>query len=176
MVDPLHPGPGSLAEGTRRWFLGRGSLALASLWLAQRSSGESGSTGDPAPHHRARARRVIYVHMAGSPPPQDLLDPKPALHFVETLRATVGDFVVEGRVDGLPTDVHALELSHPDGRRAVVAWRGTEDGGTTKAALPFTSPHGAESTLLGDVTRSVPAGPLLLEVSETPVVVVWAGD
>ncbi len=61
---------------TRRTFLsqGLGGIALASL-LGREARAETGR-----PHHRPRARRVIYLHMAGSPPQHDLLDPKPALN------------------------------------------------------------------------------------------------
>ena len=67
-----------LADVTRRQFLskvgaGVGGMALASML------GEKAFAIQDAPHHAARAKRVIYLHMAGSPPHHDLLDPKPAL-------------------------------------------------------------------------------------------------
>lgn len=65
---------------TRRHFLGRlgagvGAAALAGLM------GEAGGTTTPTigAHFPARAKRVIYLHMAGSPPQMDLFDHKPAL-------------------------------------------------------------------------------------------------
>ena len=79
MRDPLELHHDRLS---RRCFLGRcgaaglGGLALETL-LAQ------GGPGDPlapkAPHHTPRARSVIYLHMAGSPPQHDTFDPKPKL-------------------------------------------------------------------------------------------------
>jgi len=78
---------------TRRHFLhqsvgGVGALALSTL-LAQ-SQGQaavSGSADDvPSPllprppHHTVRARNIIYLHMAGAPPQQDLFDYKPKLN------------------------------------------------------------------------------------------------
>lgn len=68
----------SMNEVTRRQFLSRigagiGGMALASML------GENGLALDETPHHPPRAKRVIYLHMAGSPPHHDLLDPKPKL-------------------------------------------------------------------------------------------------
>jgi hypothetical protein len=68
----------SMNEVTRRQFLSRigagiGGMALASML------GENGLALDETPHHAPRAKRVIYLHMAGSPPHHDLLDPKPKL-------------------------------------------------------------------------------------------------
>lgn len=71
---------------TRRHFLGRGSLGIGAaalaLLLGERVSAEPGA--DPMrarpPHVPGRARRVIYMHMAGSPPQQDLFDYKPRLN------------------------------------------------------------------------------------------------
>lgn len=67
---------------TRRQFLGWcnagiGAMALNSL-LAPIASAEDGLTG--LPHFAPTAKRVIYLHMAGSPPQQDLLDYKPVLN------------------------------------------------------------------------------------------------
>lgn len=38
------------------------------------------ASGERKPHFRPRAKHVIYMHMAGSPPQQDLFDHKPALN------------------------------------------------------------------------------------------------
>ena len=77
---------------TRRTFLGQmgsgiGGMALA--WAAAQDGfaggfGDSPTSGAAAldlsrPHFAPRAKRVIYLHMAGSPPHHDLLDPKPKL-------------------------------------------------------------------------------------------------
>ncbi|MCA9156374.1 MAG: DUF1501 domain-containing protein [Planctomycetales bacterium] len=70
---------------TRRHFLktcatGLGVMALASLFgFTPDSSG--GGLGDPTgkPHFLPRAKRVIYLHMTGSPPNLDLYDYKPEL-------------------------------------------------------------------------------------------------
>jgi len=73
---------------TRRHFFGQlrngiGLMALSSLMPA--ASGQVVGSAPPGfspriPHAAPRARRVIYIHLAGSPPQQDLLDPKPRLN------------------------------------------------------------------------------------------------
>ena len=80
-----------LEATTRRAFLGRlGTAGVGALGLAMAAS-ESGASllGDPGsmadgfdlrrPHFAPRAKRIVYLHMAGSPPHHDLLDPKPVL-------------------------------------------------------------------------------------------------
>jgi len=73
---------------TRRHFLGQtgfgiGSLALASLLGKDASAGEDRWRDNPLaqrePHFRPTAKRVIYLHMAGSPPVLDMFDYKPEL-------------------------------------------------------------------------------------------------
>ena len=70
---------------TRRHFFqmcggGLGSIALSSLLNEDTFAGEAGVMDDPLlpkpPHFAPRAKRVIYLHMAGSPPQQDLFDYK----------------------------------------------------------------------------------------------------
>jgi len=80
-----------LVNLTRRQFLGNcgiglGAIAFSSLLHpgALGTALPSLTDNDPlaprAPHFPARAKRVIWLHMAGSPPQQDLLDHKPALN------------------------------------------------------------------------------------------------
>jgi Protein of unknown function (DUF1501) len=77
---------------TRRQFLktsgtGLGAIALGSLTQGNEASSaalpmarSSDNPNEPRPpHFRARAKRVIYLHMSGGPPQQDLLDFKPEL-------------------------------------------------------------------------------------------------
>lgn len=80
---------------TRRHFFGQckvgiGALALSTMLAeeeaaraaaARRESPVAGGLpGLPGlPHHRPRARSVIYLHMSGSPPQQELFDYKPTL-------------------------------------------------------------------------------------------------
>jgi len=68
-----------LSAVTRRAFLGRatqgvGALALASLAARGAETGVLGAT-----HHKARAKRVIWLSMAGGPSHLETFDPKPKL-------------------------------------------------------------------------------------------------
>ena len=74
---------------TRRWFfrqcgVGLGSIALGSLLGADKAFGASSpKISNPlaprAPHFKPKAKRVIYLFMAGAPSQLDLFDYKPAL-------------------------------------------------------------------------------------------------
>src|ERR1700687_3037836 len=79
---------------TRRHFLanmstGVGGLALASL-LDDRALGDSSSSdaqrsaaaplAPKRPQLTAKAKSVIYLHMSGAPPQQDMFDYKPKLN------------------------------------------------------------------------------------------------
>ena len=73
------------ADLTRRAFLGRsaggiGSVALASLLNDQLQAGQ-GSL--PHFHHAPKAKRVIFLFMAGGPSHIDLFDPKPKLNELD---------------------------------------------------------------------------------------------
>jgi hypothetical protein len=71
---------------TRRQFfrdcgLGVGSLALAALLDDRLFAAPAGDPLAPkAPHFRAKAKHVIYLHMAGAPSTLDLFDYKPKLN------------------------------------------------------------------------------------------------
>ena len=77
----------SLIASTRRTFLTRSGLGVGGIALSMLSQGSSpqshGGEGRPlgpkAPPNRARATRVIYIHLAGSPSQLELFDYKPAL-------------------------------------------------------------------------------------------------
>src|SRR3989440_984190 len=77
---------------TRCWFfrqcgVGLGSIAVASLLDAEKAFGASKSVpaaaanplGPKEPHFKPKAKRVIYIFMAGGPSQLDLFDYKPAL-------------------------------------------------------------------------------------------------
>jgi hypothetical protein len=81
-----------LQQYTRRHFLGRsalglGGLALGSLWSGGLGPGQAQAAALTAanplaaqqPHFTGRARRMIYLHLTGSPPHLDLFDYKPEL-------------------------------------------------------------------------------------------------
>ncbi|HMJ88700.1 MAG TPA: DUF1501 domain-containing protein [Candidatus Acidoferrum sp.] len=77
----------SLLASTRRQFLGRtafgiGGLALASLLNDNAFALEgapANSMAPKTPHFAPKAKRAIYIHMAGSPSQLELFDPKPKL-------------------------------------------------------------------------------------------------
>jgi Protein of unknown function (DUF1501) len=73
---------------TRRQFLkdshaGLGALALASLLGRDGKADAVRTDANPLaprpPHFAAKAKHVIYLHMSGAPPQQDLFDEKPKL-------------------------------------------------------------------------------------------------
>lgn len=70
---------------TRRWFLqrcgvGMAGLALNSLFLRDGfAAGSTNPLAPRAPHFTPRAKRVVYIFMAGAPSHLDLLDYKPEL-------------------------------------------------------------------------------------------------
>ena len=53
-----------------------GGTAGGNVWAQPRSLDDAPG----GPHHPPRAKRIIYLHMAGSPPQQDLFDYKPELN------------------------------------------------------------------------------------------------
>ena len=83
----MHPYIASLQHTTRRHFLrdsatGLGAIALSTL-IAPRGSAAPISSANPLavriPHFAPKAKRVIYLHLTGSPPNLDLFDYKPEL-------------------------------------------------------------------------------------------------
>jgi hypothetical protein len=77
-----------LQHQTRRHFLNNCSLGLGSLWLASQTNSALGAAlhKDPAspfapgaPHFAPKAKRIIYLHMAGAPSQLELFDHKPEL-------------------------------------------------------------------------------------------------
>ena len=80
-----------LLNRTRRHFFRDCSLGLAGLWFgSERGLAAAALAKDPAspwrastPHFRPRAKRVIYLHMAGSPSQLELFDHKPELNRLD---------------------------------------------------------------------------------------------
>ncbi|MCX7412735.1 MAG: DUF1501 domain-containing protein [Planctomycetia bacterium] len=67
---------------TRRRFFQQGSHLLGGAALASLVGGNSARAAagsSPAPHFAPKAKQVIYLHMVGGPPQQDLFDHKPDL-------------------------------------------------------------------------------------------------
>ncbi len=83
----MNPKLERLQQITRRHFLrdsatGLGAMALASLLKNDLSAAVTGAVDPLAPRHPhfpGRAKRVIYLHLTGSPPHLDLFDYKPEL-------------------------------------------------------------------------------------------------
>ncbi len=73
-VLTMTPREQQLAEITRRHFLGQCSLGLGGMALGPLTGLQEGVRLAPV------AKSVIYLHMAGSPPQQDLFDYKPKLN------------------------------------------------------------------------------------------------
>ena len=76
----------------RRHFLGGASLSLGSLALSALLSGSARAQGST--HFAPKAKRVVYLHMAGAPSSLDLFDPKPKL--VELDRQPIPESFTKG--------------------------------------------------------------------------------
>ena len=77
----IHDEPNELLKITRRTLFkqlgyGIGSIALTSM-LSELSMAQAGRQG--IPHFAPKAKRIIYLFMAGAPSQVDLFDPKPTL-------------------------------------------------------------------------------------------------
>lgn len=80
-------------QQTRRHFLEKCSIGLGGVWLASQGLGYGASAiraKDPSqpllpdmPHFAPKAKRVIYLHMAGSPSQLELFDYKPELEKLD---------------------------------------------------------------------------------------------
>ncbi len=86
MNDPLTGRPLTRRDFLCRSGVGMASLGLAGLMASQgRASGAPAHSGDvsplapKAPHFKPRAKRVIHLFMNGGPSHVDTFDPKPAL-------------------------------------------------------------------------------------------------
>ena len=79
----MHPVHEHVKALTRRHFFGRGGLGLGTAALASLLPGQTGPAATTAdalnglPHFVPRAKRAIYLFMAGAPCQMDLLDYKP---------------------------------------------------------------------------------------------------
>jgi hypothetical protein len=78
--------PSAILNATRRHFLGGAGLGLGAIALGALEPAKADIPISPSqpleqrqPHFTARAKRVIYLHLTGSPPNLDIYDYKPAL-------------------------------------------------------------------------------------------------
>ena len=82
----MHPQLEKLSLQTRRHFLRDGSLGLGALAVSSLLGGKAAAgpavvnpLAPKAPHYLPKAKRVIYLHLTGSPPNLDMYDYKPEL-------------------------------------------------------------------------------------------------
>lgn len=68
---------------TRRQFLGRCNAAVGAAALGSLLGNGGAGASTIGAHFSPRAKRIIYLHMAGSPPQQDLFDFKPKLNELD---------------------------------------------------------------------------------------------
>ncbi len=113
-----HPLKTTIQDVTRRHFLGQlglGAAAFASLDASARGAAINTPTPDAngplvgLPHHRPRAKRVIYLFQSGAPSQLDLFDYKPGLR---NLRGTeLPDSVRQGqRLTGMSATQTSLPI------------------------------------------------------------------
>src|SRR5215204_6392678 len=87
----MHPRLEQLRHLTRRHFFRESQVGLGAIALASLLADDAPASPAPAPprvedplavrptHFGAKAKRVIYLHLTGSPPHLDLFDYKPEL-------------------------------------------------------------------------------------------------
>ncbi|MGL6072947.1 MAG: DUF1501 domain-containing protein [Fimbriiglobus sp.] len=89
----------TLLQRTRRQFLGASSLGLGAMALSSLQARSEVKPTDPLapkkPHFAPKAKRVIYLHMSGSPPHLDLFSYKPEL--VKRTGQDVPDSFLKGK-------------------------------------------------------------------------------
>jgi Protein of unknown function (DUF1501). len=64
---------------SRRWFLDQCGIGLGAMALQQLARAASDPLAPKAPHFPPKARRVIFLFMAGAPSQLEMFDNKPAL-------------------------------------------------------------------------------------------------
>ena len=98
-----------LQQRTRRYFLRKGSLGLGAIAVSSLLS-DSRSTASEKLHGKThfapKAKRVIYLHMTGSPPNLDLFDYKPEL--IKRNGENCPDSFLKGREFAFTTGVPTL--------------------------------------------------------------------
>jgi hypothetical protein len=64
---------------SRRWFMQECGVGMGALALAQLAQGATDPMAPKVPHHAPKARRVIFLFMAGAPSHLEMFDYKPQL-------------------------------------------------------------------------------------------------
>lgn len=82
----MTPNPHQLQHQTRRHFLKNSQLGLGAIAMSSMLANDAPAKpqivnplAEKLPHFAAKAKRVIYLHMTGSPPNLDMWDHKPEL-------------------------------------------------------------------------------------------------
>ncbi len=109
--------------------MGLGSVALASLMAEQSQAGQS-TTGL---HHRAKAKNVIYLFMAGGPSQLELFDYKPKL--TELNGQPIPQSYIEGKRFAFMNSTHGVKLL---GSRREFKQHG-QSGAWMSDLLPYTA-------------------------------------
>jgi hypothetical protein len=107
----MNPYQKLLAQQTRRYFLGSmsgglGAIALQNLAGPTAMADVINPLSPRLPHFAAKAKRVIYLHMTGSPPNLDLFDYKPKLVEIDGQEAPAS--VLAGKEFAFTTGVPKL--------------------------------------------------------------------
>jgi hypothetical protein len=106
--------PGARSALSRRAFLAHSGVGLGSLALCDLLGSSSAAAAEPgpnlgvlrSPHHAARAKRVIFLFMAGAPSQIECFDYKPTLvklHGTETPSSIMGTQRLSTMVKGQST-------------------------------------------------------------------------
>jgi Protein of unknown function (DUF1501) len=107
----MHPVLENLQLRTRRYFLRDGALGLGALAVSGLMGNKAIAIEKTGPglnqlHYAPRAKRVIYLHMTGSPPNLDLFDFKPEL--IRRTGEDCPDSLLKGREFAFTTGVPKL--------------------------------------------------------------------
>ncbi|MEI6461789.1 MAG: DUF1501 domain-containing protein, partial [Verrucomicrobiota bacterium] len=112
-MPPLHPiREAELRLQTRRHFLSSvgqfslGAIALHALKGEAAPTAQDNPLAPKKPHFKAKAKRVIYLHMSGGPPNLDIFDYKPEL--VKRNAENCPDSFLKGRTFAFTTGVPKL--------------------------------------------------------------------
>ena len=105
-MDPIQE---QVQQRTRRYFLQKGSLGLGAIAASSLLSDSKSNASEKLhtqTHFAPRAKRVIYLHMTGSPPNLDLFDYKPEL--IKRNGENCPDSFLKGREFAFTTGVPTL--------------------------------------------------------------------
>jgi hypothetical protein len=110
MIDRVCVGPEPAFGLSRRRFLQRFGMGLGGIALADLLHSSAAAGALPAPHHRPRAKRVIYLFQSGGPSQLETFDYKPLLN--EMQGKPLPDSVRQGqRLTGMSANQAILPLA-----------------------------------------------------------------